>query len=177
MIITALAKQVAYRMHTPKWAHLPTSGAGAAKAGGRLNRPGVDALYLSFEIETTTAEYQQLGSLLPPGTLVTYQVTIDKVVDFSAGYTAAWDPLWQDLHCDWRKLAFNDKVEPPSWVLGDLAMADGCKGIIFPSAIRPGGRNLVVFTGMLTAGDQLAVYDPHGDLPQNAASGPAKPSP
>lgn len=177
MIVTALAKQVAYRMHTPKWAHLPTSGAGAATAGGRLNRPGVDALYLAYEIETTTAEYQQLGALLPPGTLVSYTLTLDMVIDFSGGFSAAWDPLWQDLHCDWRKLAFNDKVEPPTWVLGDMAMGDGYKGIIFPSAIRPGGRNLVVFTGMLAVGDELAVYDPHGDLPKDAASWTAKPGP
>ncbi|WP_245470224.1 hypothetical protein [Mesorhizobium sp. M7A.F.Ca.MR.362.00.0.0] len=32
---------------TPKWAFLPTSGAGAAIDGGRFNRPGVEALYLT----------------------------------------------------------------------------------------------------------------------------------
>jgi RES domain-containing protein len=44
MILRALATAVLYRVNSPKWAHIPTSGAGAASKGGRLNRPGVDAL-------------------------------------------------------------------------------------------------------------------------------------
>jgi RES domain-containing protein len=63
--------QTFYRVNTPRWAYRPTSGAGAAKVGGRFNRPGVDALYLSRRIETATVEYQQDKSLMPPGTLVT----------------------------------------------------------------------------------------------------------
>ncbi|WP_371860360.1 hypothetical protein [Sulfuriferula plumbiphila] len=37
-------------MHAPKWAVAPTSGAGAAKHGGRVNRPGVGTL-LALEAE------------------------------------------------------------------------------------------------------------------------------
>jgi RES domain-containing protein len=29
-----------YRFNTPRWSYRPTSGAGAAKVGGRFNRPG-----------------------------------------------------------------------------------------------------------------------------------------
>ena len=42
----------AYRMHTPSWAHSPTSGTGAGTHGGRVNRVGVNALYLSKESQT-----------------------------------------------------------------------------------------------------------------------------
>jgi RES domain-containing protein len=45
----------AYRVHTPRWAHAPLSGAGTASHGGRANRPGVPALYLSLELETALA--------------------------------------------------------------------------------------------------------------------------
>ncbi len=38
--------EIFHRFLTPKWAFLPTSGAGAASRGGRFNRPGVEALYL-----------------------------------------------------------------------------------------------------------------------------------
>jgi RES domain-containing protein len=31
-----------YRFNTPRWSYRPTSGAGAAKVGGRFNRPGVE---------------------------------------------------------------------------------------------------------------------------------------
>ncbi|TIO05675.1 MAG: RES domain-containing protein, partial [Mesorhizobium sp.] len=39
---------------TPKWAFLPTSGAGAAMDGGRFNRPGIEALYLGVHPSTET---------------------------------------------------------------------------------------------------------------------------
>ena len=38
-----------FRAHTPQWASRPTSGAGAAAKGGRFNREGIEALYLSLE--------------------------------------------------------------------------------------------------------------------------------
>jgi len=55
MIFTEL-QAIAYRVHDPKWAFLPTSGAGAGVHGGRANRPGLNALYLSLDIETALKE-------------------------------------------------------------------------------------------------------------------------
>lgn len=62
---TRLDNSTAYRMLVPKWAVAPTSGAGAAKHGGRANRSGVAALYLALDIETAVKEYQQVSTLLP----------------------------------------------------------------------------------------------------------------
>lgn len=170
MIITSLTDGIFFRMNTPRWAFTPTSGAGAAKQGGRLNRVGVEALYLSTQTTTAVAEYQQTSSVLPPGTLVSYLVSAAKVVDFSAGFGPGWDPLWQDFDCDWRKLVFNDKVEPPTWVLSDMVMAAGCQGILFPAIADLGGTNLVVYHGMLGAGDKLEAVDPNSDLPRDQSS-------
>ncbi|WP_446721252.1 RES domain-containing protein [Mesorhizobium sp. 113-3-3] len=39
--------EIFHRYLTPKWAFLPTSGAGAAMDGGRFNLPGIEALYVS----------------------------------------------------------------------------------------------------------------------------------
>ncbi|ENR01138.1 hypothetical protein H721_02578 [Brucella ovis IntaBari-2006-46-332] len=50
-------KDVFHRYLTPKWAFLPISGAGAAADGGRFNRPGVEALYLSVSAQTALEEY------------------------------------------------------------------------------------------------------------------------
>ena len=36
-----------FRAHNPLWSFQPLSGAGAARAGGRFNRIGTPALYLS----------------------------------------------------------------------------------------------------------------------------------
>jgi RES domain-containing protein len=85
MKLTELAEATVYRNHVPRWAVAPTSGAGAGKHGGRVNRPGVEALYLALETETAIREYQQVSTLLPPGTLTSYQLTVAPVVDFTGG--------------------------------------------------------------------------------------------
>jgi RES domain-containing protein len=66
-------------------------------------------------------------------------------------------------------LYFDKGVEPPSWVLGDIAMASGAKGIVFPSVLAV-GINLVLYTDLLDANDRLSVYDPGGGLPRNQRS-------
>jgi RES domain-containing protein len=171
MIKGPLGPIVLYRMHTPQWASQPKSGAGAALQGGRANRPGTPALYMSFEQATAIREYQQLSPLMPPGTLVAYNVRVDPVVDFRAGYNATdWDALWNDFGCDWRQLWFNLHVEPPSWVIGDQVLADGAKGIVFASSIDPSGLNVVLYTETLEATDVLDVFDPHNALPKNRDS-------
>lgn len=171
MILTELQRQLAYRVHVPKWALAPTSGAGAARHGGRVNRPGVPTLYLALESVTAIAEYQQVSSLLPPGTLVSYEVTAAPVADFRSGYDAAcWAPIWEDFFCDWRELWFNQRIEPPSWVIGDEVLAAGAKGILFPSHLAQGGVNFALFTDALVAADALVVFDPDGTLPKNQDS-------
>ena len=44
---------------------------GAAREGGRFNRPGQEALYLSLEDSTALAEYKQDNPWLQPGTICT----------------------------------------------------------------------------------------------------------
>jgi len=171
MKFVTLTEATAFRMHVPRWAVAPTSGAGAAKHGGRANRPGVEALYLALEAQTAIAEYQQVSTLLPPGTLTSYQLTVGPVVDFTGGYSAsAWDSIWEDFYCDWRELWFDKRTEPPSWVIGDAVVAAGAKGILFPSRLSPGGTNLVLFTQTMAAPDRLEVYDPGKSLPRTQSS-------
>jgi RES domain-containing protein len=159
-----------YRAHAPEWASQPLSGAGAAKHGGRLNRPGVHALYLAGSSETAITEYQRLASIMPPCTLVAYHVALASVVDFRGGFVPAiWSLLWQELYCNWRRMALLEKVEPPSWVLADEVIAAGHAGVMFPSA-HTGGVNLVVYPDALRPDDQLAVHDPEKKLPRDRSS-------
>ncbi|WP_373489345.1 RES family NAD+ phosphorylase [Blastomonas sp.] len=156
---------VFYRVLSPAWAHRPTSGAGAAERGGRFNRPDVHALYLSVTTETALQEYQQDAGLLPPGTIASYLLNVQRVVDFRAGYVAgAWDRLWQDYACNWRDLALRHKVEPPSWVLADMAMEAGAQAIFYPSVRHLGGYNIAVFLAAVVEPDELRVHDPEGHL-------------
>ncbi|RKR07575.1 RES domain-containing protein [Kushneria sinocarnis] len=161
---------VAYRVHDPKWSFIPTSGAGAGEHGGRLNRIGLSALYLALDEATAIAEYKQLSALMPPGLIVSYEVKVTNLVDFREGFSSGWDPLWQELYCDWRRIWFNQRVEPPSWLIGDMILEAGDKGVLFPSLARPEGTNLVLFTEALTDQDRLAAYDPHGQLPRDSSS-------
>ncbi|OHC74974.1 MAG: RES protein [Rhodospirillales bacterium RIFCSPLOWO2_12_FULL_58_28] len=173
MILTRLEELTAYRMCVPKWAVAPKSGAGAAMHGGRANRPGVPAIYLALDTETAVREYRQASALLPPGTLVSYQITVGDVADFRNGFEATdWNPIWDDFYCDWRELYFNQRIEPPSWVAGDEVTAAGAKGILFRSGLSVGGTNLVVYPGTFGAADMLSIFDPDQSLPKNRDSWP-----
>ena len=173
MILTRLDGAIAYRIHTPRRAVSPTSGESAARHGGRANRPGVRALYLALETETAVREYEQISTLLPPGTLVSYEVKIERVVDLRAGYMADnCASLWEDfITCDWRNLWFSGRIAPPSWAIGDKIIQANASGILFPSQIAPGGTNLVIYPDMLGAADMLRVSNPSQSLPTIRASG------
>jgi RES domain-containing protein len=171
MIFKALSGVTAYRMHVPKWAVAPASGAGAGRHGGRVNRIGLNALYLALDVNTAVLEYQQISPLMPPGTLVSYQLTIDPVVDFTSGYQGGtWPPLWEDFYCDWRGCWFNQRIEPPSWIIGDEVLAAGAKGILFRSRLSPSGVNLVLYVDDLTPTDRIEVHGPQGSLPRDQSS-------
>lgn len=127
-----LSALTAYRMHVLKWAVAPTSGAGAGRHGGRVDRIGLNALYLALDVQTAVSGYQQISPLMSPGTLVSYQVTVDPVGDFTGGYKGGlWSSLWEDFYCDWRGCWFNQRIEPPSWIIADKVAAAGVKRIPF----------------------------------------------
>lgn len=173
MILTVVGPRAPFhRAFSPRWAHAPESGAGAALAGGRFNRPGVEARYLAADPPTALAEYQGESPLLAPATLVTFLVSASSVVDLSGGYDSAhWTPIWAEVHCNWKGLAFLEGVEPPSWVIGDIVRAAGHAGILYPSTRRREGVCLVLFPDMQNVtGFVASVHDPEERLPRNAAS-------
>lgn len=49
------SEEVFYRIISPVWASVPLSGMGAARQGGRFNRLGQEALYLSRDEATALA--------------------------------------------------------------------------------------------------------------------------
>lgn len=163
--------EIFHRYLTPRWAHMPESGAGAAIGGGRFNRPGIEALYLSMSAQTALEEYRQAASITPPATLAAYRVTLDAVADLSAGFDPDyWEPGWALWDCSWRSIARIDRKTPPSWELADVVLSSGLSGILFPSLRHPGGTNLVVFPANRSANDSVAVHDPDGLLPRDQSS-------
>ncbi len=173
MIFTSIGPDAPFhRAFTPRWAHVPESGAGAALAGGRFNRPGVEARYLAATPETALAEYQGESPLLPPATLVTFLVTAKNVVDFTSGYDPArWTPIWAEAHGNWKGMAFLEGVEPPSWVIGDIVRDAGYPGILYRSARRADGFCLVLFPQLPgQAGFIARAHDPAKSLPRDDSS-------
>ena len=159
-----------YRALTPSWAYLPESGSGAAKVGGRFNRPNVAARYLADSPEVALREYQAESLLLPPATVATYCVTAGAVVDFSGGFIAKlWSPIWAESYCNWKGMAFLENVEPPSWVIGDLVREAGHAGILYRSTRGMDHLCLVLFPELADRFN-APVYDPDGRLPKNPDS-------
>lgn len=135
-----------HRYLTPKWAFLPTGGAGAALDGGRFNRPGVEAIYLARSTQTALEEYKQGASIVPPATLAAYKITLADVADLSQGFDPdIWDDTWQQWDCAWRQITRIEKRVPPSWKLADVVITAGLRGILSPSLRHAGGTNLVIF--------------------------------
>ena len=158
-----------YRVIVPSFATMPRSGMGAARQGGRFNRPGQEALYLSLDLPTALDEYRQDNPWLPPGMICTFFVDSLRVADLSAGFDPAhWPRLWADFAVDWRAEWFGRSTEPPTWYMADDVTAAGLDGIMFPSQARPGGINLVVYDSSLRPAAELGVYDPDDILPKNA---------
>lgn len=139
-------RTVLFRALTPRWASRPTSGAGAATRGGRFNREGIEALYMSLDDVTALREYQQTSPFLPPCTMCSYTVSLRGLVDLRQLHRGQpWDELWHDWGEDWRHLKFDLHIEPPTWVLGDMVLAHGYTGILFPSQAHEGGQRRCVY--------------------------------
>lgn len=165
--------EIFHRYLTPKWAFVPTSGAGAAAEGGRFNRPGAQALYLARSPDTALEELKQGATIVSPATLAAYKVTAAEVVDFSTGFDpAVWAPEWADWDCAWKRIARIDRKTPASWKLADAVIAAGHRGLMFPSTRHAGGVNLVIYPHNLAAGDSVRVHDPDGRLPVDQSSWP-----
>lgn len=171
ILIDLPAGTTVFRAHTPKWASQPTSGAGAAAKGGRFNREGVEALYLSLDEVTALREYQQTSPFLPPCTMCSYTVALSSLVDLRQLHRGdPWDELWHDWREDWRALLFDLHIEPPTWVRGDMVMEAGHTGILFPSQANTTGTHVVVYVDRLRDGNSIAVNDPGDRLPRNQSS-------
>lgn len=81
-----------------------------------------------------------------------------------------WDELWHDWREDWRHLKFDLHIEPPTWVLGDMVLANGHTGILFPSEAHAGGTNVVLYVERLAEGNVITVNDPDKSLPRDTSS-------
>lgn len=158
MTLVSVVSRRFWRILSPRWRPAPLSGAGAARNGGRWNRPGEPALYMSEAIETAFAEYQQeLG--VRPGTFIAFEVAGARIAHVADDAELASE----DLLGPWKEEAFVRNLDPPTWRLADAlrARADGAR---VPSSRYPGGINLVLWRWNETGGPAVTWLDPNGEL-------------
>ncbi len=165
-------RRFVYRAHNPRWSFAPESGEGARLHGGRFNPPGVDALYTCLRPETAWLEGQQGFPFKPqPLTLCAYTVDCRDVVDLTSETTrTALGISVNDLACPWEAIA-DRKVQPPTWRLAEMLIAQGCAGLLAPS-FAPGSNgddiNAVFWRWSPEPPHRLRIIDDEGRLPRTA---------
>jgi RES domain-containing protein len=151
-----------WRMLGIRWQRSPL-GSGAHLTGGRWNRQGQSALYLSLDHSTAIAEYNQ--AFVRPGTLVEYDISAGAIADFTDNARLrAHDIEEAALTSLWREIRDLEGRTPPSWELADALIAAGAEGALVPSVQHRGGTNLVLWRWGGEAGAEVRVIDPERDL-------------
>jgi RES domain-containing protein len=163
-----------YRAHDPRWAFTPLSGDGARLHGGRFNRIGTPALYLSLSLSGMFAEMSHgFAHRFPPLMVITYEVDVDDIVDLriQSRRRRARVAL-KNLACAWE-LDHSNGVEPASWRIADRLIREGAAGILVPSFATHATqqmRNLVLWRWGSELPHRVQVYDPGDRLPRDQSS-------
>lgn len=156
-----------YRALNPVYARQPLSGRGAQLYGGRFNKKGVAALYMSLSVMTALREANQVGSLQPT-TLVSYAADIapifdcrdEKALEAQAMDAAGLaDPGWRDK----MKLS----GEAPTQAFAFRLVAMGYHGLLVRSFAPGAGTddlNLVLWTWSDALPHRLTLIDDENRL-------------
>ena len=163
-----------WRAHHPRWSFAPDSGAGAARHGGRFNRIGTPALYLSLRFETAWLEAQQgFPFKALPMTICGYDADCEDIADLTDPEVRLGLGLQLgDLGCGWAGMVDRGLV-PPSWLASDRLRAAGFAGILvrsFASEATEVAVNAVFWRWAPHPPHQVRVIDPDGRLPRNDLS-------
>jgi RES domain-containing protein len=154
------------------WSYEPLSGNGAKQYGGRFNRPGCAALYLSLDPTTAWMEAQQGFPFKPqPMTLIAYELDCAKIADLNDELLLkSIGSSNQDLGCAWEYL-ITQNIEPPTWRLAEQLRALDVSGILvrsFASGCTAKNQNLVLWDW--SESNSVRVIDDFGRLPKTTES-------
>lgn len=142
--------------------------------GGRFNRKGEAALYLSLDVMTSFGECTQgFTARLAPLTMCEYDVDCEDIADLRDETARKGIGTTRDeLGCAWLRFQRAGK-QAPSWLVASRLGESGFAGILVPSFV-PGATeanvNLVLWRWGAKPPHRVTVYDPSRRLPQNQLS-------
>jgi RES domain-containing protein len=158
-----------WRAFVPRWAHLPLSGEGASRFGGRWNPVGAPTIYAACELSTAWAEYNQ-GFVQHPALIARLQLSDARLADLTQAEVLQQLDVTPDIHqCQWRE-ALDEGRNPETYALREQLLQDHVDGVIYPSFMSPGGTCVALWRWNEESGPQLTVIDPELRLPRTAAS-------
>lgn len=160
---------ILWRAYVPRWAYAPLSGEGAARHCGRWNPKGQPTIYAARELSTAWAEHNQ-GFVQHPALILRLTLTGARLVDLTDAAELARLGLDAAIHdTQWRDLMLRGET-PPTHRLAARLIGAGAHGVIYPSAMSPGGSCVALWTWNEEGGPRLEAIDPEGRLPRSPAS-------
>jgi RES domain-containing protein len=157
-----------WRAYVPAWAHLPLSGEGAARFGGRWNPVGQPTVYAALELSTAWAEYNQ-GFVQHPATIAQLELAGAHLADLTDAAVLRELETEESIHrCEWR--AALDAGEIPATHRVQARLIPDYHGAIYPSFMSKGGTCIALWRCNERDAPELRVVDPEARLPRTPAS-------